>query len=135
MSAHYVYRVYDSESRLIYVGCTGNLPQRLQVHGYGYTAWWNSQATKVAAKVYPSKAIAREAESSAIRSERPRWNITGKWGTNADWSEGEFHDFMTALLHSPEFGPGTLRRAHRVADIYKARFGHEIPLELPGEVA
>lgn len=31
MNAH-VYRVYDGDGRLIYVGCTGNLIQRLRYH-------------------------------------------------------------------------------------------------------
>lgn len=126
MSAHYVYRVYDADGRLIYVGSTRNLTQRLRMHAYGYTAWWNSQAVKTVAKVYKTEREARDAESAAIRSERPRWNITGKWWSNSDWTEDDFLDFVAALLNSPEFGPGTLRRARRVAETYRKRTGREL---------
>lgn len=127
--AHYVYRVYDRDGRLIYVGCTRNLVQRLQMHHYGYTAWWNGQAAKTVAKVFQSKRSALDAEMAAIKAERPRWNITGKWATNADWCEAEFSDFVTALLNSPEFGVGTLRRAKRVAEVYRQRTGKELPVD------
>lgn len=129
MAAHYVYRVYDAEGRLIYVGSTGNLVQRLRFHSYGYTAWWNYQASKTVAKVYPDERAARDAEMAAIRSERPRWNITGKWCTNADWTETEFSDYVEALLNSPEFGPGTLRRARRVAAVCRDRIGRDLPVD------
>lgn len=129
MAVHYVYRVFDADKRLIYVGCTHSLPQRLRMHGYGYSAWWSNQAVKVTAKVYPNKQTARSAEAAAIHAERPRWNITGKWATNADWTESEFHDFVTALLNSPEFGPRTLRRARRVADVYRKRSGRLLDVD------
>ena len=131
MSAHYVYRIYDTDRRLIYVGSSGNLAQRLRMHGYGYTTWWAPQAAKVVAKVYRSKVEATSAELLAIRNERPRWNITGKWCTNADWTEAEFHDFVTALLRSPEFGPGTLRRAYRVAEVFRRRTGRDLNIAWP----
>lgn len=126
MSAHYVYRVYDHDGRLIYVGFTRNLAQRLQMHRYGYTAWWNNQAAKTVAKVYRTEREARDAEMAAIQSERPRWNITGKWRTNSDWTEAEFLDYIAALLNSPEFGPGTLRRARRIAGVYQKRTGRTL---------
>lgn len=129
MTAHYVYRVFDAEKRLIYVGCTGNLVQRLRFHGYGYTAWWSDQAAKVVAKVYPSQQIARRVESEVIRAERPRWNISGKWSTNADWGEADFEDFILALINSPEFGPGTLRRARRIDDIFYRRHGRRSDID------
>lgn len=129
MAAHYVYRIYDADRRLIYVGCTGNLSQRLAVHRYGYSAWWNSQAVKTVAKVFRTKREALDAEQVAIRSERPRWNISGKWCTNADWTADEFGDFVMALINSPEFGPGTLRRARRVADVYAKRTGQQLDVD------
>ncbi|MDO3401927.1 hypothetical protein QWI29_17945 [Mycolicibacterium neoaurum] len=96
------------------------------MHRYGYSAWWNDQAAKVVAKVFQGERAARDAELAAIREERPRWNITGKWATNADWSEQDFSDFVTALLNSPEFGPGTLRRARRVARAFTLRTGRHL---------
>lgn len=126
---YYVYRVFDAAGRLIYVGCTKDLNRRLRYHQYGYTAWWNSQAVKVRAKVFPTKAQALLAESAAIRDERPRWNISGKWCTNRDWTESDFADFVQALLNSPEFGEGTLRRARRVAEEFRRRAGKNLGVD------
>lgn len=75
MSAHYVYRVYDRDGRLIYVGSTRNLFQRLRMHRYGYTAWWNAQAAKTVVKVFRSGAAARAAERAAIRPSGPQVRI------------------------------------------------------------
>lgn len=34
-----VYRVYDANDRLLYIGCTSGLKQRLEKHKYA-TPWW-----------------------------------------------------------------------------------------------
>lgn len=96
MSAHYVYRVFDHAGRLIYVGSTANLFQRLKSHR---SKWWAPQARKVVAKVHPDRRTALNAELKAIKDEQPRWNVQGR--TPGD-------SCFRGLFHKPfpiEYGP------------------------------
>ena len=83
MTAYYVYRVYDGDRRLIYVGQTRHLMGRLSAHQA--TSWWAPQAAKVKAQVVTGQSEARLAELEAIRSEKPRWNMQGR-GSRSDWT-------------------------------------------------
>ena len=94
MSAH-VYRIFDGENRLIYVGSTRGLFARLAAHRS--QAWWAYQAAKVKASVYPSIEDARTAERLAIRVENPRWNIMGRWQSRFGWTLGDYRDYITAI--------------------------------------
>ena len=126
----YVYRVYDQSGRLIYVGETANLFQRLESHRM--TTWWASQVAKVKASVYPTRELALEAERAAIRDEDPRWNITGAWRCHRSWTEDRYVDYVTAYVnnrltstppHLTNYG-----RTHigNVARLFRARFGHDL---------
>jgi excinuclease UvrABC nuclease subunit len=73
---HYVYRCYDAEGHLVYVGCTSQLFKRLDYHRR-YSVW-ASQITNVTAKVYPNQRLALAKERMAIVEENPLYNVAGK---------------------------------------------------------
>lgn len=122
MCAHYVYRVYDRDGCLIYIGCSKDLFARLAAHAT--TSWWADQACSVVAKVYPSRQIARDVERRSIANERPRWNLTGAWKSNRNWTRANYEDYVTSYQNQRET-PTDYGRLHldRVAAVYRKRFG------------
>ena len=69
-----VYRLYDADQSLLYVGLTGRgWPQRMREHLRDKP--WFSSVTAVNLTKYPTLAQAADAEAKAIRSENPRHNI------------------------------------------------------------
>lgn len=75
MSA-YVYRVRDAVGRLLYVGCSVDVDARLKQHAE-HSDWWPFRSS-VERVSYPTQAEALEAETEAILSEHPRWNMRGR---------------------------------------------------------
>lgn len=133
MSVHYVYRVWDVDQRLIYVGCTKDLFGRLRTHQYN--SWWAYQAASVKAEVHPDKWAGLAAERCAIESGRPRWNLFCR-GDRKFWTADEYHDYVTASLNLSEpMTPSRLKRLQNLVRHYEFRFGEQFPIQLPGEVA
>lgn len=99
----YVYRCFDKSGRLIYVGRTSDLFQRLASHSE--TKWWGPQIHKTTAKVYKNLAEASVAERKAIHDENPRWNIIGKWGHRHQWTVADCEDHITALQNHGSWIP------------------------------
>lgn len=62
MTSHAVYIFRDAAGRVLYVGATGNLPQRLTFHGDSKP--WFSEVASVSIEHFPNRgaALAREAE-------------------------------------------------------------------------
>lgn len=69
---HFVYRAYDSDGALLYVGVTYNPPLRFHMHAKS-SSWWADMA-KVRLIVFPNRAYALEKEREAIWWERPVHN-------------------------------------------------------------
>lgn len=67
-----LYRFYDREDRLLYVGITGNLPSRQQQHE-GSQPWWQEVA-RMTVEHFPTREDARAAEQAAIDAEAPLHN-------------------------------------------------------------
>lgn len=78
MSAHVVYRCYDADNRLLYIGCTQDLTARMQVHECDSTNPASVELIKrldlVEYEEYPDRATARQAEREAITAEAPLLN-------------------------------------------------------------
>lgn len=129
MGAHYVYRVYDADERLIYIGCTENLAGRLRAHRMN--SWWSSQAARVVAKVYRDKRCGRAAELAAIKSENPRWNIKGRYSNTSSWTPQDFHDYYTAVENAAPATPARTTHLHNISRRFKRVFGHELPCAVP----
>jgi hypothetical protein len=72
---HAVYRYYDADDVLLYVGISKQLAVRERTHIQN--AVWMKYATRSAITRYPSKLEARRAEVSAIKNEHPVFNVAG----------------------------------------------------------
>lgn len=74
----YLYRLYNSEYHLLYVGITKNLDQRFTAHS-ATKSWW-SEVDSINVKQYLTRTDAENAERSAITSELPKYNelVTNK---------------------------------------------------------
>lgn len=67
-----LYRFYDAERQPLYIGITHTGHARLASHK-NRSDWW-SLAAYLAISVYPNWSALEEAETAAIRAERPRFN-------------------------------------------------------------
>lgn len=76
MTPHFVYRLFDQDGHLLYIGCTSNFETRCY-HLKRDKDWWPTVATHSIAP-YESKREALDAECAAINSEDPRYNILRK---------------------------------------------------------
>jgi hypothetical protein len=73
-SAGVIYRFYDADRTLIYLGMTGGDPtSRWTRHRYR-SSWWHLAAFVSVAHVTPNRTKRAELEREAIRAERPLHN-------------------------------------------------------------
>ena len=68
----YLYRVYNSDRDLLYVGITFHLGQRMSYHRHSQP-WW-SEVAEVVWKPYPTD-LCTEAERRVIYYEEPKYNV------------------------------------------------------------
>lgn len=124
---HFVYRHYDAIGRLVYVGITNNPVTRLKTHRK--SSWWFEQVTSSRMTVFPDRSYGLTKEREAIRVERPRWNVKGRWSTRSDiWTPDDYTDLRHAILQAIDttHGVHTDNTRKLVADIdaeLEARFG------------
>lgn len=73
---HVLYRVYDADGALLYIGITGNVENRLRQHSQT-SLWWDEFDSWTAEK-FTSREELERAERAAIEAEVPicnvRWN-------------------------------------------------------------
>ena len=77
---HYVYRVFDADDRLLYIGCTDDPGSRLQVH---MSSWGNPSSAYLIMRgarwdwgqPIAGKVAARAEEKRAIGDEAPLLNV------------------------------------------------------------
>ena len=69
---HVLYRFFDANDRLLYVGITHNPSRRFEKHRA--RDWWRDVAT-IRLQVYPTRAAVQAAERRAVANEHPRHNI------------------------------------------------------------
>lgn len=72
----YVYRLFDADGALLYIGLTNNIDNRL-VHHKCDKPWFSSISCYTLER-FPNRGIARFAECIAIRDEGPIFNIADK---------------------------------------------------------
>lgn len=70
---HVLYRFYNADDELLYVGITNNPASRFRVHE-GSKQWWD-EVDRIELKRYGSREELDAAERLAIRHEKPRYNI------------------------------------------------------------
>lgn len=78
-----LYRMFDSNGRLLYVGITAHPPARFRSH-QEQKYWWE-RVTQITVQNFDSRAELEEAERVAIVTETPFYNVThnGKRYANA----------------------------------------------------
>jgi excinuclease UvrABC nuclease subunit len=86
-----VYRVYDSEGSLLYVGMGNNPMNRWSSHA-GRHAWW-TEAASFRVEWYATREEAAGVEKTAIREEDPKHNIHGRPG----WGQYVYAGYMAKL--------------------------------------
>lgn len=69
-----MYRIFDSDGLLIYIGSSVRVQERVMHHRLRVK--WNSRIADVTIRRFPTIAQARAAEYHAIRAEKPQLNIT-----------------------------------------------------------
>ena len=74
-SMSFVYRFFDADGALLYVGCTYNMIARKSQHRKK-TPWFGDVA-RIEIEEFSSRLEADLAELEYIRAERPRYNVTG----------------------------------------------------------
>jgi hypothetical protein len=72
-----LYRFYDHEGALLYVGISKAAINRWSQHG-GDKAWWDDVETTTV-EHFETRELADAAETRAIQSEGPRYNIAKRW--------------------------------------------------------
>jgi predicted GIY-YIG superfamily endonuclease len=73
---HYVYRLFDVDDNLLYVGCSYRPDLRLRQHRG--RAPWAAEIATVRHTVWPTRSKALEMERKAIAEEDPRHNKAGR---------------------------------------------------------
>ena len=119
---HTVYRMYDQEGRLIYVGCTYDLEQRLNTHRRAM--WWYYQSVRIVTETHPNRTEARKAETRIRDTEAPRWNIESRWMLRHSFTQQMFADYITAMENHPSRKYASIKkRLERAREEYAQRFG------------
>lgn len=75
---HWVYRAWDADGRLLYIGCTKNLKQRRAAHATGTDSDWYPFATRFRAYGPYTYETARAIERQAIETEESYFNGTSE---------------------------------------------------------
>lgn len=70
-----LYRIFDKEGVLLYVGIAGRVRSRMKQHARS-SEWW-SEATARKTCWYRTRPIALAYEREAIRIEKPKYNSVG----------------------------------------------------------
>jgi len=109
---HYVYRLFDTSGRLIYIGCSYDPETRINSHRRGI--WWGYQIERIKLTVHPTKAAAHAVERLAIQKERPRWNVGSNWASRHGWSASDFADYILAYQMHPD--EPAVRNPERIAE-------------------
>ncbi|MDB5716467.1 MAG: hypothetical protein JWO15_3864 [Sphingomonadales bacterium] len=78
----YVYRAFDAADRLLYVGCSVDVDARLNYHQQ-HSNWWPFHC-RIEREGFASRDEALAAEATAIFTEHPRWNMTGRSPNHPD---------------------------------------------------
>ncbi len=70
-----LYRAYDAQGQLLYVGISYDALSRLSQHA---TAGWSHYAASITLQRHPNRESAAAAELAAIRTEDPVFNMAGR---------------------------------------------------------
>ena len=126
---HFVYRYYNDEGRLLYVGCSKDPWTRYKTHRQDSRLWIN-EVTRGRISVFPDQPTALEAERLAIIAEKPLYNRTHRWENREGWSAQDYVDYARGLLRTSHHPYDTYRgsRMAAVREVYRSLFGEPLPV-------
>jgi len=78
----YVYRLWDNDKNLLYVGVSNNWANRINQHKQ--QKQWSGQISSVTVEEFASRYEALAAESKAIQTENPIYNLAGRTTATGD---------------------------------------------------
>ena len=97
-----LYRHYDKEWNLLYVGISLNAIKRMIDHRSQSKEWFDEIAF-TQRKTYPNRAEAEKAEAIAIRNENPKHNIDRPLGTAPQELYNPTQDLVQCLKEQADF--------------------------------
>lgn len=132
MSAAIVYRFYDTEGALLYVGLTAVGVARWVQHA-SEQPWWPEVATVTVAH-FATVALAADAERRAILAEQPRHNVVHRVprrmrlstrprrpnGAGSIFQRQSDHLWVAQLSHGPRGARQIVRRYRQTRDLAEA---------------
>lgn len=110
-----LYRLFDVDGTLLYVGITGSLGQRWEQH-VATKHWWD-QVTRTEIERFPDRDLAAAAEKVAITTERPIYNLVRPLqqrpsvGVNYRYSEEEHQLWKIAAIQQGQSFKEWIRRS------------------------
>lgn len=115
-----LYRYFDSDDRLLYVGITGDNTKRQSQHRR--SSFWFGEISYAEFEHYDTREEADESETKAILNEKPMYNIAKK-GMVLQHSP---YTHMLYLAGKPEGGHDTLHQEFCVkfSEVFMAANGH-----------
>jgi hypothetical protein len=128
-----VYRCWDENNVLLYVGLSNQISMRLAAHAR--TSPWYSLTTVVTSESFPTRILAEVAERKAIRTEQPKFNIQGIGGEfdkplSGDCDVCTLENTVTPHAVHCDFNIDVLDviRAHETGEIHGHTypFGHKL---------
>lgn len=99
---HYVYRCYDADGLLLYVGCTSDVARRMADHKRGHggsraSVWLAACMTRYeVAGPFRGRDAGREAERKAIGSEQPLFNTQERRTSNISFYRNAVGRYLVA---------------------------------------
>lgn len=105
---HYVYRCYEADGGLLYVGCTQDVDRRLSEHRR--VQFWAPRIARVEVVSYPSAVEALAAEKTAILTEQPRFNRQYYGVRRVTWSPAQWDDYIDATRYAHDIADWRLPR-------------------------
>lgn len=92
-----VYRHFDAEGQLLYIGCSTNPGARHQTHRC--TSHWALKVATISVQWFENRAAAMEAEAAAISAEAPLHNIQHHpVRPRKKWDRANAHPFIRAWM-------------------------------------
>lgn len=133
--SQHLYRLFNSDRELLYVGVTNDPGVRFGQHSRS-KGWWNEVAY-AKREPFTSRTGVLAAEQATIKIERPRHNLVHAAGSAsrfqtaahgalavARWAAPNVHPaFGLAVQLAPIFGPPALKWMAEVAFVAHARWG------------
>lgn len=107
-----MYRLFDAEGVLLYVGISNEPPVRYTAHSYD-KPWWHEVVEKTE-QWFPNRAAALKVEADAIANEMPKYNLAG----SPNWPPKAPDDGMSVSV--ADF------RAQLTEYISRARYGGKV---------